>query len=45
MATMQPLALMAWYQRLPEGITNGQVRAGLTAVLKRMFASDNNFNI
>lgn len=44
MAAMQPLALMAWYNRLPEGVTNGQVRAGLTAVLKRMFASGNNFN-
>lgn len=44
MATMQPLALIAWYQRLPAGVTNGQVRAGLTAVMKRMFASDNNFN-
>jgi rhamnogalacturonyl hydrolase YesR len=44
MAAMQPLALMAQYQRLPEGVTNGQARAGLTAVMKRMFASGNNFN-
>lgn len=44
MATMQPLALMAWYQELPAGVTNAQVRCALTAVMKRMFASENNFN-
>ena len=44
MATMQPLALMAWYKELPAGVTPAQVRCGLTAVLKRMFASGNNFN-
>lgn len=44
MATMQPLALMAWYQELPAGVTNAQVRCALTAVMKRMFASGNNFN-
>lgn len=42
MATMQPLALMAWYQKLPEGLTNGQVRAALTAVLHRMFDGTGN---
>ncbi len=44
MATMQPLALMAWYKELPAGVTPAQVRCGLTAVMKRMFASGNNFN-
>ena len=44
MATMQPLALMAWYQELPAGVTNAQVRCALTAVMKRMFASGHNFN-
>lgn len=44
MAAMQPLSLMAQYQRLPEGVTNGQVRAALTAVMKNMFANDKNFN-
>lgn len=44
MATMQPLALMAWYQELPAGVTNAQVRCALTAVMKRMFQSGNNFN-
>ena len=36
MATMQPLALMAWYQTLPKDLSNGQVRAALTKVLHRM---------
>lgn len=44
MATMQPLALMAWYQTLPSNLTNGQVRAALTKVLHRMFDQENNFN-
>ena len=44
MAAMQPLALMAWYQELPAGVTNAQVRCALTAVMKRMFDSDHNFN-
>ena len=44
MATMQPLALMAWYQTLPRDLSNGQVRAALTKVLHRMFDKQNNFN-
>ena len=44
MATMQPLALMAWYQTLPKDLSNGQVRAALTKVLHRMFDKQNNFN-
>ena len=44
MATMQPLALMAWYQKLPGDLSNGQVRAALTKVLHRMFDQENNFN-
>lgn len=44
MATMQPLALMAWYGRLPVGLTDGQVRAALTAVMHRMFDGKENFN-
>lgn len=44
MATMQPLALMAWYQKLPKDLNNGQVRAALTKVLHRMFDQENNFN-
>lgn len=44
MAAMQPLALMAWYQELPSGVSNAQVRCALTATMKRMFESGNNFN-
>ena len=44
MAAMQPLALMAWYGRLPDGLTDGQVRAALTAVMHRMFDDKENFN-
>ncbi|MFP5439581.1 MAG: DUF2264 domain-containing protein [Bacteroidia bacterium] len=44
MATMQPLALMAQYGTLPEGVTNGQVRAALTAVMHRMFDNGKSFN-
>lgn len=44
MAAMQPLALMAWYGRLPDGLTDGQVRAALTAVMHRMFDGKENFN-
>lgn len=44
MATMQPLALMAWHQQLPAGLTNGQVRGALTAVMHRMYDGKENFN-
>ena len=44
MATMQSLALMAWYEKLPAGLTNGQVRSALTAVMHRMFDDKENFN-
>lgn len=44
MAAMQPLALMAWYEQLPAGLSNGQVRAALTAVMHRMFDGQENFN-
>ncbi|WP_291563168.1 DUF2264 domain-containing protein [Bacteroides sp.] len=44
MAALQPLSLMAWYQNLPSGLTNAQVRCALTAVMKRMFDGDENFN-
>lgn len=44
MATMQPLALMAWYGKLPDGLTDGQVRSALTAVMHRMFDGKENFN-
>lgn len=44
MAALQPLALMAWYEKLPAGLTNGQVRAALTAVMHKMFDGRENFN-
>ncbi len=42
--TMQPLAMLAWRQWLPDGLCGGQVRAALTAVIERMFADERNYN-
>ena len=44
MAAMQPLALMAWYDKLPDGLTPGQVRAALTKVMHNMYDGKENFN-
>ena len=44
MAALQPLALMAWYQQLPKELSNGQVRAALTASMHRMYDQQNNYN-
>ena len=46
MAVFQPLAQLAWREQLPEELTNGQVRAGMTAVMKQMFCREgrSNFN-
>lgn len=44
MATMQPLALLAWQKRLPKELHEGQVRAALTAVMHRMFDTRSNYN-
>lgn len=44
MAALQPLALMAWKQTLPEELTNGQVRRALTKAMHRMYDVQNNFN-
>lgn len=44
MACLQPLALMAWKEQLPAGLTNGQVRSALTKVMHRMFDGKENFN-
>ena len=44
LAAMQPLALMAWYEKLPKDLTNGQVRAALTQVMHRMFDHQQNYN-
>lgn len=44
LGVFQPLALLAWRYQLPESLTCGQVRAALTATMKRMFAAEENFN-
>ena len=44
LAAMQPLALLAWYQKMPKELSNGQVRAALTQVIHRMFDHQNNYN-
>lgn len=42
-AVFQTLGLAAWKYELPEQLSNGQVRSALTAVMKRMFAGEENF--
>ena len=44
LGALQPLALLAWLGQLPSELSNGQVRAALTASLHRMFAQQNNYN-
>jgi hypothetical protein len=44
LAVFQPLALLAWEERLPGELPEGQVRNALTQVIKRMFAQEGNFN-
>ena len=44
LAAMQPLALLAWYQKMPKELSNGQVRAALTQVIHRIFDHQNNYN-
>ena len=44
LAAMQPLALLAWHQKMPKELTNGQVRAALTQVMHRMFDHQQNYN-
>lgn len=43
-AVFQPLALLSWRKALPESISEGRVRAALSAVHRRIFASPGNFN-
>lgn len=44
MAVFQPLAMLAWRNELPKVLSQGQVRAALTAVMKRMYEGEQNFN-
>jgi len=43
-AVLQPLAMLALRESLPEGLSEGQVRAAITAVAKRMFSDNRNYN-
>ena len=43
LAALQPLALVAWYDRMPAGLSYGQVRAALTRSLHRMMDGDRNY--
>lgn len=42
--SLQTLALISWRGWLPKELSNGQVRCGMTAVIKRMFGDNRNFN-
>ena len=44
LAALQPLALTAWYQKLPKELSNGQVRAALTKTMHRMYDQQKNYN-
>lgn len=44
MGAFQTMALAAWKYGLPEGLSNGQIRSALTAVMKNMFAVEGNFD-
>ena len=44
MAALQPLALLAWQQKLPKELSNGQVRSALTQVMHRMYDQQQNYN-
>jgi hypothetical protein len=44
LGVFQPLALLAWKEHLPAELPEGQVRAALTAAMKRMFSVKGNFN-
>lgn len=44
MGALQPLAMMAWKEQLPAGLTPGQVRGALSKVMHRMYDGRDNFN-
>lgn len=44
MGAFQTLAMAAWKYGLPKGLSNGQVRSALTAVMNNMFKVEGNFN-
>lgn len=44
LGVFQPLSMLSWKEFLPEELSEGQVRSALTAVMKRMFMNEGNFN-
>ncbi len=44
LGTLQALSMLAWQKKLPKDLDGAQVRCALTAVMKRMYASESNFN-
>jgi len=42
-AVFQPLALLAWRKKLPATLSEGRVRAAMSAVHRRVFANPSNF--
>lgn len=42
--TLQPLALLCLREELPESLPKGQVRAAMTAAVKKIFSAESNFN-
>jgi len=44
LGVFQPLSMLSWKELLPEELAEGQVRSALTAVMKRMFMNEGNFN-
>ena len=44
LGVFQPLSMLCWKEMLPEELPEGQVRNALTAVMKRLFSVDGNFN-
>jgi hypothetical protein len=44
LAAMQPLSLLAWKEMLPPELPNGQVRAALTCVMRRMMEAKGVFD-
>jgi hypothetical protein len=43
-ASLQALSMLVWQNHLPAELPGGQVRAALTAVMKRMYGGSQNYN-
>lgn len=44
LAVFQPLTQLAYTEKLPESLTNAQVRCAISAVMRRMFSVEGNFD-